>query len=152
MMKATPSRVRLPLVIGTLGLLLAALPTPASACEEVPVPHLSSLKIARRIVERAPVQTGKTAVADGRRVYVHMTFAHTGDAQPVRVLIKRNGKPYYVTTVKVGKSKAWHTWVYFKAHASNVGSYQVEVLDTVYQAELGKQAFEVVRATAVAKK
>ena len=132
-------------------LLLCASPA-ALACEEEAGPELSALAIARQVKARQPSGVGSEVPADGKRVYVHMTFYNPEQDAQVDVHVLRNGKPFYSTTVNVGESQSWRTWIYLSASQSMIGDYEVRVFDAAHEYEMARETFTIESQTSYARR
>jgi hypothetical protein len=132
--------------LAAAALAVSLIPIDARGCEEPEGPELVDLSVARRIVDRQPLQIGELVEADGGRVYVHMTFYNAGPPTTVDVQITRGDQIIFTTALEVGQSPRWRTWVYLKASEAMTGEYQVRVKDTVFDYELAEASFTIASA------
>ena len=90
--------------------------------------------------------------ADGKRVFVHMTFYNPEQSALVDVHVLRDGKRVYSTELDVGQSPSWRTWVHLTARKSMIGQYEVRVFDAAHEYEMARQSFTIESQASFAKR
>jgi hypothetical protein len=104
--------------------------------------QLGELVLARKVVDRKPLETGQTIAADGQRVYAFLNAFNKGGPRPLKIVWQRGEKTYHRASVVVGRGPSWRTWAFIDARPSLKGSWAVRVLDES-GAELSKIDFTI---------
>ena len=104
--------------------------------------HLTETVLARKVVDRKPLETGQTIAADGQRVYAFINAFNKGEPRQLQVVWQRGEKTYHQARITVGRGPSWRTWAYIDARPSLKGSWTVHVLEEG-GAELAKIDFTI---------
>jgi hypothetical protein len=130
MMKKTLSPLTMVTIAGLLILpLAAASATPAWKNAAEGTIALKSFDFVKKISKRNPATPATEFPADGKKVYAYLRVMNKGPRRELRLVWKRDGKPFHTTRVSVGRSRGWRTWGYIRAGRWSVGNWTVTIKD-----------------------